>query len=85
MYTLIVDCNGFILEHCAYIIDVCGKTVGFMHLPASEIATFVINDKRINEVKLSGGIEYCTGLKEEIENKIATEYGNDRKIKVEVM
>ena len=84
MYTLIVDCNGFVNEHAAYIIE-GGKTVGLMHLPASEIATFIQNDRRITEVKLSGMTAYCLGLKEEIENKVANEYSNDRILKVEVI
>ena len=86
MYTLIVDCNGFILEHCAHIIDPSGAIVGLMHLPAAEIAEFVAHDSRISNVKLSGITDYCNGLKEEIENKIALEYANKtRKVEIEVI
>ena len=86
MYTLIIDCSGFALEHGIHIIDAMGKTAGLMHLPTSEIADFVKRDSRITQVKLSGPTEYCNGIKEEIEKTIALEYANNtRKIIVEVI
>ena len=86
MYTLIVDCSGFALEHGIHIIDAAGNTAGLMHLPTSEIADFIIRDVRIGNVKLSGPTNYCVGIKEEIENKVALEYANKtRKVEIEVI
>lgn len=86
MYTLIIDCLGFVLEHTVHILDPNGGIVGLMHLPSAEIANFVARDTRISSVKLSGATEYCNGLKEEIENQIALEYANNkRNLEIEVI
>ena len=86
MYTLIIDCSGFVLEHSVHILDPNGDIVGLMHLPSSEIAGFVARDTRITNVKLSGAIEYCNGIKDEIERQIALEYAdNKRKLEIEVI
>ena len=86
MYTLIVDCSNFALEHGIHIVDPTGETVGIMHLPTSELSNFIANDSRITSVKLAGITEYCNGIKEEIENKMATEYAkNIRKVEIEVI
>lgn len=86
MYTLIIDCSGFALEHGVHIIDAAGNTVGLMHLPTSEIAGFVAREKNVSNVKLSGPVEFCNGIKEEIENEAALEYANNkRKLTVEVI
>lgn len=86
MYTLIIDCSNFALEHGIHIIDPNGKTAGLMHLPTTELTDFIMSDSRIQGVKLFGATEYCNGIKEQIENKLALEYANKaRKIEIEVI
>ena len=86
MYTLIIDCSGFVLEHSVHILDPNGNIVGLMHLPSAEIANFVAKDNRISNIKLSGVTEYCNGIKEEIEKQLALEYANDkRNVEIEVI
>jgi hypothetical protein len=86
MYTLIIDCSNFALEHGVHIVGPDGKTAGLMHLPTTDLASFILNDSRISGVKLFGPSEYCYGIKEQIEIKLALEYANNmRKIEIEVM
>lgn len=86
MYTLIIDCSGFVLEHSVHMLDPNGGIVGLMHLPSAEIANFVAKDNRISNIKLSGAIEYCNGIKEEIEKQLALEYANGkRNVEIEVI
>ena len=86
MYTLIIDCSGFVLEHSVHMLDPNGGIVGLMHLPSAEIANFVAKDNRISNIKLSGVTEYCNGIKEEIEKQLALEYANGkRNVEIEVM
>ena len=86
MYTLIIDCSGFVLEHSVHILDPNGNIVGLMHLPSAEIANFVAKDNRISNIKLSGPIEYCNGIKVEIEKQLALEYANGkRNVEIEVI
>lgn len=86
MYTLIIDCSGFVLEHSVHILDPNGGIVGLIHLPSVEIANFVAKDNRISNIKLSGAIEYCNGIKEEIEKQLALEYANGkRNVEIEVI
>ena len=57
-----------------------------MHLPSAEIANFIAKDNRISNIKLSGAIEYCNGIKEEIEKQLALEYANGkRNVEIEVI
>jgi hypothetical protein len=84
MYTLIADCSNFTLEHGICIADAAGEIVAVTHLPLDEIAKYAAADSRIDSIKLSGPTEYCMGIKEEIENKLALEYA-DRNINVEVL
>jgi hypothetical protein len=86
MYTLIIDCSNFALEHSVHILDSNNNIVGIMHLPTTEIANFIARDSRISSVKLSGAVEYCNGIKEDIENKVALEYANNkRNVEIEVI
>jgi hypothetical protein len=87
MYTLIIDCSNFALEHSAHAVDGNGDLVAVMRLKTEDIGKFIAQDNRITEVKLSGIQEYCLGIKEDIENKVALEYANNenRKVIVEVI
>ena len=86
MYTLIADCSNFALEHGIHIVDGNGDIVALMHLPISELSNLIAHDTRISSVKLHGATEYCYGLKEDIENKVALEYANNkRNIEIEVI
>lgn len=86
MYTLIVDCSNFVLEHSAHILDPNNKIVGLMHLPTSEIAALVAHDSRFSKVKLAGALEYCNGIKEEIEKQVALQYANSKRtVEIEVI
>ena len=87
MYTLIIDCSNFALEHSAHAVNGSGDLVAVMHIKTEDIGKFIAEDDRITEVKLSGNPEYCLGIKEDIENKVALEYANnkDRKVIVEVI
>ena len=84
MFTLIVDCNGFPLEHHAYITDGDGKIIGLAQLPVDEIAPYVNNDRRISKVVLSGPTEYCLGLKDDISENLSQEY-SIRNVEIEVI
>jgi hypothetical protein len=86
MHTLIIDCSNFALEHGIHIVNSEGKTMGLMHLPFAELASFIARDSRINNIKLLGNTEYCLGIKEQIEHQLALEYANDlRKVEIEVL
>ena len=86
MYTLIIDCSGFALEHGVHIVDAGGNTVGLMHLPTTEIASFIAREKNVSSVKLAGPTEFCHGIKEDIEKHVALEYANNvRKLEIEVI
>lgn len=85
MHTLIADCSSFVLEHLVYIVDdSTGENVAIMHLPTSEIVSYVANDTNIHLVKLFGIKEFCNGIKEDIENQLSLNYSN-RKVEIEVL
>ena len=84
MFTLMVDCSGFPLEHTTYVVGINGELIATAYLPAAEIAGYASSDSRITEIKLQGMADYCYGIKEEIEKQLALEYSNN-KIKVEVV
>jgi hypothetical protein len=84
MYTLIVDCSNFILEHAVHIVDEKGHSAGMLHLTIDDVVKFVSQDSRITNVKLAGQTDYCYGVKENIEKQLATEYAINN-VKVEVL
>ena len=85
MRTLIADCSNFILEHLVYIVDdSTGENVAIMHLPTSEIVSYVTSDTNIHLVKLFGIKDFCNGIKEDIEKQLSLEYSN-RKVEIEVL
>ena len=85
MYTIIVDCSSnFALEHGIHYFDTDNNLIKVTHLPTTEVAALVMSDNNITNVKLSGDTDFCLGIKEEIESKLALEYAN-REIKIEVI
>ena len=84
MYTLIVNCNGFVLEHSVCVIDENGQTQNIAQLPTAEIAGYAIANN-VNKICLNGGpTEYCFGISNEIGAQLMTEYSNNN-IEIEVM
>ena len=83
MYTLIVDCNGFALEHGIYIVDEGGQTQAIAQLPTTEIASFAVQSQ-VKKIYLQGPAEYCFGIGESIGRQLITEYSNNN-IEIEVM
>ena len=83
MYTLIVNCNGFALEHGIYIIDEGGRTQAIAQLPTTEIAGYAIQSQ-VKKICLQGPTEYCLGIGESIGRQLVTEYSNNN-IEIEVI
>ena len=83
MYYIIVDCSGFPLEHCVYLVDEGGQTQSMVHLPTSEIAAYAANQKA-DTIYLQGPTSYCIGISEAIETQLNLDYSS-KKIKVEVL
>lgn len=52
-------------------------------MSAEDIPAFAAVNKDIKNIKLTGPTEYCVGLKEQLETKLALEYAiNDIEIEV---
>lgn len=83
MYTLIVDCNGFVLEHSVCVVDEGGQAQSIAHLPTSEIAGYAVASG-VDKIYLNGPVEYCLGIGDEIGAQLITEYSNNN-IEIEVM
>ena len=83
MHYLIVDCSGFPLEYCVYLVDEGGQTQSIAHLPTPEIATYAVN-QNADTIYLQGPASYCAGILEAIETQLNLEYSS-KKIKVEVL
>ena len=83
MYTLIVDCNGFVLEHSVYVVDEDGQAQSVAQLPTSEIAGYAVANS-VSKIYLNGPTEYCFGIGDEIGAQLMTEYSNNN-IEIEVM
>lgn len=83
MYYLIVDCNGFPLEHSVYLVDEGGQTQSIAQLPTSEIAGYA-NSSGVSKIYLQGIEKYCFGLSEEISKQLKLEYSNNN-IEIEVL
>ncbi len=79
---LIVNCAGFTLEHCVYLLD-NKSSMQPIQLPTSEIAGYATN-AGVNKIYLRGQKDYCLGIKEEISKQLALEYNNNN-IEIEVM
>lgn len=86
MYTVIVDCTNFVLEHGMHVLDADNNTISLMHLPTTEIVRYIAEEPKITKVKLTGITEFCNGIKEDIENSLKLEYSNnERQIEIEVL
>ena len=84
MYTLIVDCSTFQLIPSTYLVNEdTGEVVSIEHITIDNIPSFAAM-KDVDKIKLSGPTEYCIGLKEKFENKLALEYAIN-KIEIEVI
>lgn len=83
MYTLIVNCSGFALEHSIYMVDEDGQAQAIAQLPTTEIAGFAVQSQ-VKKICLQGPTEYCFGIGESIGRQLVTEYSNNN-IEIEVI
>lgn len=84
MYTLIIDCSTFQLIPSTYLVNEdTGEIVSIEHITIDNIPSFAAMED-VDKIKLSGPTEYCIGLKEKLENKLALEYATN-KIEIEVI
>lgn len=76
MYSLIVDYSGFALNCNAYVVDPQNQVIHAESLSRDDILAFAFGNTnwKIHNIKLSGPKEYCYGLKEQLEFKLASEY-----------
>lgn len=84
MYSLIVDCTAFLLHLAVYALNADGEVYQKEYMSAEDLPAFAAANKDIKNIKLSGPSEYCMGLKETLENKLALEYANHN-IEIEVI
>jgi hypothetical protein len=84
MHTLIIDCTAFLLHLAVYALDADGEVYQKEYMSAEDIPAFANTNKDIKSIKLTGPKEYCMGLKETLENKLALEYANHN-IEIEVI
>ena len=84
MYSLIVDCSTFQLIPSTYLVNEdTSEVVSIEHIAVDNLPAFAAAEG-VNKIKLSGPTEYCLGLKEKLENKLALEYAVNN-IEIEVM
>ena len=84
MYSLIVDCSTFQLIPGTYLVNEdTSEVVSIEHIAVDNLPAFAAAEG-VNKIKLSGPTEYCLGLKEKLENKLALEYAVNN-IEIEVM
>lgn len=83
MHSLIIDCTAFLLHLAVYAVDADGEVYQRDYMSASDIPGYASVNRDIKTIKLAGPTEYCMGLKEELETKLALEYAiNDIEIEV---
>ena len=83
MYALVINPSGFPAEYTGYITDETGNLVETGRIVIDDLADYAVL-KGVEIIALQGNTEYCLGIKEEVEKKLATEYAN-KNIIVEVM
>ena len=84
MHTLIIDCTAFLLHLAVYALDADGEVFQKEYMSADSIAGYAAANKGIKNIKITGPTEYCLGLKEELQTKLALEYANND-IEIEVI
>ena len=85
MHTLIIDCMSmnFLLQLAVYALDGDGEVYKQQLMDANDIIAYTATNRDIKNIKIAGPTEYCLGLKDELENKLALEYAvNDIEIEV---
>lgn len=83
MYALVINPSGFPAEYTGYITDETGNIVETGRIVIDDLADYAVL-KGAEKIVLQGNTDYCLGIKEEVEKKLATEYAN-KNIIVEVM
>jgi hypothetical protein len=75
--------TGFPAEYTGYITNEAGDIVETGRIMIDDLADYAVL-KGAEKIVLQGNTDYCLGIKEEIDKKLATEYAN-KNIIVEVM
>ena len=83
MYTLMIAPMGFPAEYTGYITNEAGDIVESGRIVIDDLASYAVL-KGVEKIVLQGNTDYCLGIKEEVDKKLATEYAN-KNILVEVM
>ena len=83
MYTLMIAPSGFPAEYTGYITNEAGDIVELGRIVIDDLASYAVL-KGAEKIILQGNTDYCLGIKEEVDKKLATEYAN-KNILVEVM
>ena len=83
MYALVIAPCGFPAEYTGYITDETGNIVETGRIVIDDLASYAVL-KGVERIVLQGNTDYCLGIKEEVDKKLATEYAN-KNIIVEVM
>lgn len=83
MYTLMIAPSGFPAEYTCYITNEAGDIVETDRIVIDDLTSYAVL-KGAERIVLQGNTDYCLGIKEEVEKKLATEYAN-KNIKVEVI
>ena len=85
---IIIDCNPFLTaSHVYYVGDSDSSVSNIQTVSNSMLIGHVVARAEalgVNYIALSGSLPYCNGIKEEIQNKMITEYGN-KNIEIEVI
>lgn len=84
MHTLIIDCTAFLLHLAVYALDADGEVYQKEYMDVTDAIDYAVAQKDIKSIKLAGPTEYCMGLKETLETKLALEYANND-IEIEVI
>ena len=83
MYALVINPSGFPAEYTGYITNEAGDIVESGRIVIDDLASYAVL-KGAERIILQGNTDYCLGIKEEVDKKLATEYAN-KNIIVEVM
>ena len=85
---IVIDCNPFLTaSHVYYIGDLDNSVSNIETVSNSMLIEHVVaraGALGVNYIALSGSLPYCDGIKEKIQNRMITEYGN-KNIEIEVI